>query len=222
MDRFRRWQLLQHLKRWRAEGWIFLVVCGVFFFNWEDWRGRISKSCWIFLLLFVGRCCNFHEFLVIFIPVLCGELISQFDTQHFSFKKLASNNWPYLEPHFFFSDVSNPGFFAGWLSWQCSKLWLLYSWNATLGFSRVVLGYFHGDWSLIRRKLEEFFFATNFLIAYRICRNLGNIFRNQKKKHTNKHAFLFSDVGEETLKKHEIHPSSIDFGDTTIGMDVFC
>ena len=183
----------------KGEGWIFFWLF-VLFFYWEDWRGRISNSCWIFLLLFGGRCCNFNELLVIFIPVLFGELISQFDTQHFSFKSWLPID-PILNPHLFFSDVSLRAFFQAGSpgnaqSYGCciagmprsdSPEWF---WDTSMAIGRSA------------GKLEDFFFCyTNFLIS------LPNFFgiwehvpKPKKNTHTKMH-FVFSGFGEETYKK---------------------
>ena len=182
----------------KGEGWIFFWLF-VLFFYWEDWRGRISNSCWIFLLLFGGRCCNFNELLVIFIPVLFGELISQFDTQHFSFKSWLPID-PILNPHLFFSDVSLRAFFQAGSpgnaqSYGCciagmprsdSPEWF---WDTSMAIGRSA------------GKLEDFFFCyTNFLISLPNFFGIWEHVPKPKKTHTKMH-FVFSGFGEETYKK---------------------
>lgn len=183
----------------KGEGWIFFWLF-VLFFYWEDWRGRISNSCWIFLLLFGGRCCNFNELLVIFIPVLFGELISQFDTQHFSFKSWLPID-PILNPHLFFSDVSLRAFFQAGSpgnaqSYGCciagmprsdSPEWF---WDTSMAIGRSA------------GKLEDFFFLL-YKFSYiptELFRNLGTC-SETKKKHTQKCILFFPDLGRKHTKK---------------------
>lgn len=174
----------------KGEGWISFWLF-VWFFYWEDWRGRISTSCWIFLNFYLwGDVVISTSSWSSLSPFYLGKWFLNLTVNTFFFLKLASNNWPYLEPPFFSVVSLTPGFF------QAGSPGNAQSYGCCIaGMPRSDSPEWFWDTSMaIGRSAEDefFFFCDKFpWIPTAFFSEFGNMFRNQKKTHTKKECIFF-------------------------------